>query len=78
MDYSDHTPDELIDAPIGTLSRWDRYERYYVDTLIPRIVRGEDVRGSAVDVIAHELRDRRGALVVARVREARLTRSRVS
>ena len=78
MDYSDHTPDELIDALIGTLPRWDKYESYCLDTLIPRIAGGEDLRGSAVDDIAHEFRDHRGALEVAWAREARLTRPRGS
>jgi len=58
VDYSDHTPDQLVDALISTLSRWDKYESYYIDTLIPRIAGGDDLRGSAVDDIAHELRNR--------------------
>jgi len=78
VDYTDHTSDQLSDALIDTLARWDKYERYYLDTLVPRIMSGQDLRGSAVDVIAHELRDHRGTLEVARVRGAWLMRSRGS
>ncbi|GEM_PF-553982 len=69
MDYSDHTPDQLIDALIDTLARWDKYERYYLDTLIPRIVSNGDLRGSAVEDIAKELRNRLSPDELSRLRE---------
>ena len=58
MDYLDYTTVELIDEFISTLSRWDRYEAYYLGTLLPQVISGEIERGSAVSGIASALRKR--------------------
>ena len=49
---------DLIDELIHTLARWEKYERYYLGTLVPQIVTDSVPRGSAVADIAYELRIR--------------------
>jgi hypothetical protein len=47
---------DLIDDLLATLSRWDRYEGYYMGMLVPQIVAGDSLQGSAVADIAAQLR----------------------
>lgn len=39
---------DLIDDLIGSLGDWDRYEKYYLTSLLPRALRGQVPPGSAI------------------------------
>ena len=58
LNYYDLHSVDLIDEMIRILSRWDKYESYYMDSLLPRIAKGDIPRGSVVEGIAYELRSR--------------------
>lgn len=58
LNYYDLHSVDLIDEMIRILSRWDKYESYYLGSLFPRIAKGDIPRGSVVEGIAYELRSR--------------------